>query len=156
MSETQPTTPDAAMLQEFLRERDVTCPRCEYNLRNLIGSRCPECGDELVLRVNLSEPKMAAFFTGLVGLAAGAGFSGLLVVYALVVVLIYDRSWRSFWNSFFFVTSGGFLVLGVAVLIWIRARYYIRRQGYGRQWMLAAGCWCLTLANLVVFTKMIR
>ena len=114
MSETESTTSDAAMLQAFLHERDASCPRCEYNLRNLVGIRCPECGEELVLRVNLSEPKMGAFLTGLVGLAAGSGFSGLLVGYALILILSQGANWRDFWNRFFVITVTGAVVLGVA------------------------------------------
>jgi hypothetical protein len=34
----------------FLRDRDVPCPRCGYNLRSTQSARCcPECGCELVL-----------------------------------------------------------------------------------------------------------
>ena len=155
MSEVLPTLSDRELLQTFLRERDVACPRCEYNLRNLVGDRCPECGDELVLRVNLSEPKMAAFLTGLIGLAAGAGFSGLLILYMVIVSLLMQRG-GGFWGMFLAVTATGFVVMGMGVWFWIRGRKHIRRLPQGRQWILAAGCWCLTLANLIIFTKAIR
>ena len=45
MSEATLPTSEASLLQDFLRDRDVTCPRCAYNLRNLVGNRCPECGN---------------------------------------------------------------------------------------------------------------
>jgi hypothetical protein len=156
MTQSELNTSDATLLQDFLRERDVPCPRCGYNLRNLVGQRCPECGDELVLRVNLSEPKMGAFLTGLVGLASGAGFSGLLALYGLIMITIHDRSMRGFFSSFMIVTAGGLLVLGLGLAIWIRSRSYIRRQPSSRQWWLAVGCWCLVLADLIIFTKSIR
>ena len=50
----EPLEADTDVLRRFLHNRDAPCPRCGYNLRNLEGARCPECGDELVLRVNLS------------------------------------------------------------------------------------------------------
>ena len=155
MSEVLPTFSDQELLQTFLRERDVACPRCEYNLRNLVGDRCPECGDELVLRVNLSEPKMAAFLTGLIGLAAGAGFSGLLILYWLIMVITI-RGRMGGMMSFLVVTICGFVVMGGAIIAWLRARYYIRRQPTSRQWVFTIGCWAMTLANLIIFTKMIR
>src|SRR5688572_24753805 len=34
----------AGLLRAFLAGRDVSCPNCEYNLRDLAGDRCPECG----------------------------------------------------------------------------------------------------------------
>ena len=34
-------------LLQFVRERDVECPGCGYNVRNLASDRCPECGEQL-------------------------------------------------------------------------------------------------------------
>jgi predicted amidophosphoribosyltransferase len=44
-------------LTAFLAGRDQPCPQCQYNLRDLQGTRCPECGEELALRVNIAEPR---------------------------------------------------------------------------------------------------
>src|SRR6478672_12717285 len=38
-----PSSPDWEHIQ-----RDIRCPLCEYNLRGLIESRCPECGYRFV------------------------------------------------------------------------------------------------------------
>lgn len=40
-----------ALLREFLHDTDAPCPLCGYNLRQLTANRCPECGQELELRV---------------------------------------------------------------------------------------------------------
>lgn len=40
----------------FLADRDVACPTCGYNLRNLQSGRCPECSLELKLE-ELSAPR---------------------------------------------------------------------------------------------------
>ena len=72
-SPSAPFETPAEGLRAFLAGRDVECPGCGYNLRDLGGSRCPECGDELVLRVGLAEPRQGALIAGLIGLAAGAG-----------------------------------------------------------------------------------
>jgi DNA-directed RNA polymerase subunit RPC12/RpoP len=43
--------PDPTPLAEFLRERDVACPVCSYNLRGVKAETCPECGHRLTLSV---------------------------------------------------------------------------------------------------------
>ncbi|MBK9128874.1 MAG: hypothetical protein IPM13_13900 [Phycisphaerales bacterium] len=64
----------------FLHDRDVLCPACRYNLRNLATAACPECGRILSLHVNLDTPRFGALlatvvpmlaYTGVMGLAAG-------------------------------------------------------------------------------------
>ena len=35
------------MLTEYLASRDEACPGCGYNLRGLVGDRCPECNQQL-------------------------------------------------------------------------------------------------------------
>lgn len=39
--------PNGEKLAGYLAERDVACPRCEYNLRGLKRRSCPECGVRL-------------------------------------------------------------------------------------------------------------
>ncbi|HYE63570.1 MAG TPA: hypothetical protein VD997_16385 [Phycisphaerales bacterium] len=48
------SSPDPRLI-EYLRENDVKCPRCRYNLRGLETNECPECGDTLVLSLLRSE-----------------------------------------------------------------------------------------------------
>ena len=78
----------AEFLTTFLAGRNAACPGCGYNLRDLQGTRRPECGDILVLRVGLVEPKQAAPIAGLIGLAAGAGLNGLLLLYIAIQAAI--------------------------------------------------------------------
>jgi hypothetical protein len=83
--------PGDGLLKAFLCDRDVACPQCDYNLRNLHGSRCPECGEVLTLGVNLVEPRQKLLIAGLIGLAAGVGFNGLLMIYLCIQML--ERHW---------------------------------------------------------------
>src|SRR5258708_6757298 len=89
-SETLAPSP-TELLQLFLTDRDTPCPQCGYNLRSLRDERCPECGETLVLRVNVAEPRQGALITGLIGLSAGAGLSGLLLIYIAIQVLRFGR-----------------------------------------------------------------
>src|SRR5215208_5792469 len=73
-------TADQAALLEFLRDRDVACPLCHYNLRALTSPRCPECGRELRLSVGLLEPRQGAWLTAQIAVSAAAGIGVLAIV----------------------------------------------------------------------------
>jgi hypothetical protein len=144
---------ESELLRRFLAGRDVPCPRCEYNLRDLAGDRCPECGDVLVIRVNMSEPRLGALISGLVGLSAGAGLNGLLMVYGAAIAL----TRMSYGLGQFFVCNGlEFVVAGLALWLWLRNWRRIRRLSSVLQWRWAAGCWLLTAANLLCFIVFIK
>ena len=61
------------LLLEYLSSRDVACPRCAYNLRALTSPRCPECGEELKLKIATTEPYLKAWITLAASIAALAG-----------------------------------------------------------------------------------
>lgn len=144
---------EGALLREFVSGRDVLCPMCGYSLRDLLTGRCPECGEELCLRINLAEPKMRAYIAGLVGLSVGLGFSGLLLV----------------WVGYMVAARGGGpglrevapLLLQVAVeapvfVWWMRKGAWIRRRSKESRVWLAAGCWALTLVLSGIFMVTVR
>jgi len=79
-----PDPADSEMLQRFLAERDATCPSCGYNLRGLTTDRCPECNQSLTLQVALTEPKLASFVAGVVGVSCGTGFCAVVLAWALL------------------------------------------------------------------------
>jgi hypothetical protein len=148
---------DAApeFLTGFLAGRDAPCPACGYNLRDLQGTRCPECGEMLVLRVGLVEPKQAAPIAGLIGLAAGAGLNGLLLLY-IAIQLALNRVPYSEVQRFLLISLVGLFVQCAVIALWLRKWRVIRRSPSARRWALAAGCWALTLTNLLVFSLSIR
>jgi hypothetical protein len=74
-----PAERERAWLLEYLRDRDVPCPLCGYNLRQLDSARCPECGREIRLSVNLAEPYLRAWLTTAIALCASAGM-GVIVL----------------------------------------------------------------------------
>ena len=67
---------DLERLLEFLRDRDVACPVCGYNLRNLTTPVCPECRHELSLSVDAADVRLAVFVAAL----APGIFSGIMAV----------------------------------------------------------------------------
>lgn len=146
---------DAGFLQSFLAERDTPCPNCGYNLRCLTSDRCPECAEGLRLQVGLQEPRLAAYVGGLIGLASGAGFGGLLLAYALIRFSARPTSSR-FFNEFVAITGLGFLIHMLALMAWIRMRRYLRACAPARRGLLVLLCWALPITLLAVFTGYIR
>src|SRR5688572_30604696 len=106
-------------LTAFLSGREAACPGCEYNLRDLTTDRCPECGQSIQLALRLVEPRQGALIAGLVGLAAGAGFGGLLLVYVLIVLIV--RNGRGMPPpEFFWIITVGFIAHGIGLGLWVR------------------------------------
>jgi hypothetical protein len=148
--------PPAELLRAFLTDRDAPCPQCGYNLRDLHGDRCPECGELLVLRVNVAEPRQGALIAGLVGLSAGAGLSGLLLIYMLIQ-LLRERNWSSPEMYYFAgINTAGLLIEGTAILLWLRHWRRIRRRPRSTRVALAVACWGLTLLNITIFSFAIK
>jgi hypothetical protein len=52
---------DADRLRDFLTNRNVPCPVCGYNLRELKSDRCPECGAALVIQVGSPQARIGLF-----------------------------------------------------------------------------------------------
>jgi len=145
---------ESALLRLYLADRDVPCPQCNYNLRNLTGNVCPECGEEIALRVYFVEPRQAAPLAGLITLSAGAGLNGLLLIYWMFVIWRFGQRSNRIADKFFLVNFFGALALGICMVIWLRCWGYIRRS-QGRWWLFGASV-VLTLLDLVIFIVIIR
>ena len=80
-----PDTPnDTALLLAFVRERDVECPRCGYNLRNLTQPVCPECHELLILKVGVRKFRLVWLILMLApGLFSAIAFGMFLTMCAL-------------------------------------------------------------------------
>jgi hypothetical protein len=83
------TQTDQTHLMSWLEGRDVKCPVCEYNLRDLKGPVCPECSAPLVLSISSSNHNPGPWITAMLSVALGAGFDGVVTV-ILTVALISD------------------------------------------------------------------
>jgi hypothetical protein len=73
------------MLLEFVRERDVPCPACGYNLRNLTWPVCPECREPLSLNVTHELPPIGLF----VATIGPSFFSALLAIVLITLTLMF-------------------------------------------------------------------
>jgi hypothetical protein len=145
---------ESALLGLYLADRDVPCPSCGYNLRDLVQAACPECGEPLALCVNILEPRQAAPLTGLIALSCGAGMNGLLLMYAAIETFI-GRGGGDF-GRFVMVNLVGFVVLGACIAGWLKLWLRIRRLERRQRWLLVAACALLTLTDVILFTKLIQ
>ena len=139
----------------FVRGRDVWCPGCAYNLRDLASDRCPECGQELEVSLRLVEPRQGLLIAGLVGLAAGAGLGGLLLVYGFLVAVVMRQPTYGM-GRFFAINSVGFVAHGIVLLLWVRNWGRICRASPGLRRTMVFVCWAMPLAFVVVFAGYIR
>ncbi len=143
---------DLDALREYLATRDAACPSCGYNLRGLTSDRCPECHQEIALRVSLVDPRVGLFLVGVVGWALGAGFSLLLLVYVLVT---YPRI-GGLPNNFVLTLLAGATIQGGVVLLLLLNNRRIRRWSIGLRTCLALVGYAASLANVLIFSAMIR
>jgi hypothetical protein len=141
------------LLATFLADHDQPCPQYGYNLRNLQGTRCPECGEDLVLRVNAAEPRQKLLIAGLIGLSAGAGLNGLLLIYAMIIML---RKRFGGDQKFWYVCGVGLLIEAGAMFAWLRSWRTIRRLPMSARLLLVVGCWVLALIDIVIFSFTIK
>ena len=83
------TTQRQEMLLELLRDHDVDCPVCSYNLRALTSPVCPECRQPLELTVGAPHVRLGWL---LVALAPGffSGVAACLVLILTVAIYLED------------------------------------------------------------------
>ncbi len=77
------------MLVTFLRHRDMTCPQCGYNLRNLTRPVCPECEAVLELSVGAKAQRLGM----LLALVAPGYFCGIAMLLFVVIGTFAGAEW---------------------------------------------------------------
>lgn len=130
------------LLLEFLRERDVPCPACGYNLRNLTRSQCPECRKELVLAVGLTKPRFG-WFLATITPGLFSGIAALLLLIPLIGEMVLGGGVAPW---FIWATDAFGWFSGLAALVIVRFRYPFLRQPQPTQRMWAAVAWGIHLA----------
>lgn len=147
-----PKMTNQEILRALLAKYSEQCPSCKYDLHKLTGRHCPECGQELVPRIELESPNLASFVTGLVGLSGGLGFSGLLLTYYLWK--LYENGFVT-WNmsevQFSVVLAIEFLISCVIFFIWIIFSGFIRRMRARKRWIMAVVCFSFPIIFLIIF-----
>ncbi|MCH7700711.1 MAG: hypothetical protein IID37_03385 [Planctomycetes bacterium] len=135
---------DSKLLRLFLLDRDATCPRCGYNLRDLTEPRCPECGEALTLKVSAQRPIFGLFWvTILPGI-----LSGVCAIVLLVLLQFDPQVPPAVW----WVDLFGF-VSGASVAVFFTYRRAFSRRSEKVQLTVAVIVW---LVHVVVFLVLAR
>jgi hypothetical protein len=147
---------DTEFLRSYLAERDIPCPVCGYNLRNLHSDRCPECGRGLMLQVGTTEPRMGAFITGLVGLAAGIGWNSFLLLWTLFVTIVRGRQFNRDMQTVLYIAIPCVAASGIGLSFWMRKRHWVRTRSERQQWLFAGLMWVPNVLSFLLFTWAIK
>lgn len=156
----QPTSPptsprdaeEVVLLLRFVHERDIRCPRCDYNLRNLTQPVCPECRDELHLSVGLRRPQLAWLIAAL----APGIFSGIAAFFmgAMLIVINLSPTGRADWRMYV-LDAFGWLSAIVCVALFFR-RYKFLKQASQVQMTITGGIWFVHVAFFMVMWAFMR
>jgi hypothetical protein len=138
-------------LIEYLRDRDVGCPLCDYNLRGLVSDRCPECGREIRLNVQAAEPYLRAWVIAAMALGGSAGIG------IFILVIVVKEGWPPvrmvgvcFAMVYFLIAIPLF-----GILIFAR-RAFLRREKSTQELMAGASIVTTLLALLLLLLEMAR
>ncbi len=145
-------TDDVARLLSFLDDRDVDCPLCGYNLRDLTRPQCPECRQELLLTVGVTRPKFLWFLLAV----APCTFSGIAAGLLLIPMIIQPLSGGGPPQPPIFVLEALGWLSALGGLVLVRYRFAFLRQTSKRQRICAAAVWgAHVLAFLVFFLTLL-
>lgn len=127
------------LLLAYLRDRDVPCPRCDYNLRNLTTTHCPECREELHLQVGVQRVQLHALIAFLI---PGMG-SGVMLGIMIVMCIIHGLPPREVLGVMAILLMSALLTLPAL----LNYRWFIGGKA-SIQWLAASMTWIL---HIMVF-----
>ncbi|MEO1008619.1 MAG: hypothetical protein AAFX79_08635 [Planctomycetota bacterium] len=148
-----PPVPDE-LLVGYVRARDVPCPTCGYNLRDLATPTCPECGEGLVLRLGATTPRTALLVAGLAPILMSAGFCGILLLY--LGFLAAFRGGPGLGPAEVVPLVLGLVALLPVARVWARRWHGLRRAPLVRRWGLLAMIWAWSIAPPLVFLSIVN
>ena len=135
----QPLTPTPptlntrqVFLAEYLAVHESPCPRCGYNLHGLRSDRCPECGDQIELRIGLTEPRLGAMITLLVFVSLAFGASTLM---GLIAAIQAPASWWEETGARCLLAQ--WIISSIALPTSLLLRQPFRRLPHSSQWIIA-------------------
>ena len=144
---------DHELLTTHLAERDEPCPGCAYNLRGLTGTRCPECNQELRLRVGLMDPHLAWYIFGIVGIGMSLGFCALLLIWVGSMIATGSSGPQ---GRDILLLAAGSIVAGALMWWWLGARRRFAGASPRSRWNYAAAAATAAIAIPIWFMATVR
>jgi len=142
------------LLLAYVGGRDVECPTCRYNVRDLKSPVCPECGERLVLRLQAVKPRVGVLIAGLLPMAMALGFIVSLLLYALWARLSWgDWLWDDATELVLMLT----LVATLSVSTWLWASRWSRVRVWKPQQrsVLLLAFWLMSVGSVVAIFAVI-
>jgi hypothetical protein len=142
-----PVIDEEAHLLAWVRDRDVPCPVCGYNLRDLTQPVCPECRHDVHLTVGVLQPRLGWLFVAL----APAAFSGIAAALLLIPIVGSSLMTREYppW-PILAVDAFGWLSALAGLVLFRRRNAFLRRSAAVQSgWAL--GVWGIHLAAFALF-----
>ena len=139
------------VLARYLRGRDVSCPRCSHNLRDVAGDVCPGCGEELRLGVGLVDAYLRAWVALAVGLFVPAG------VGVFCVIIVADSGWPP--ARMYPITLSLLYFMGcVPLAVWAAAgrRRFLRMSRAAQRGWAVAACAATAAVGVMFFLGIYR
>ncbi|RNC80285.1 MAG: hypothetical protein ED559_00265 [Phycisphaera sp.] len=135
---------DEELIPLILKDRDMRCPRCNYNLRGGRSMYCPECGSLLAINRQAvclahdvdyrhTSSQEGLFRLSVVGL-------GLATVVFLVLSASNATGGRGF-NWMLMVLASGLVVHPVLIVLAFVYKLRMLQQSKVRWQFIAAACW---------------
>ena len=135
------------LLSMFLRGRDVPCPLCGYNLRDLTQQQCPECRHELLLTVGVTKPRFLWFLLAM----TPCTFAGIAAGLALIPMIVQGLAGAGPPPAVIVTLVLLGLVSALGGLMLIRHRFAFLRQEPRRQRRLAVAVWMIHALALLAW-----
>ncbi len=148
-----PIQAEKRLIEEYVRGRDMPCPSCGYNLRDLHAAySCPECGADLVLRLHAprkdrQRKRDTSFDSGLTAFVFAFGLTAFLGVMALMSHFTNPAEPLALAVV---VHISAAVVLVALTLSWLHWRARLRAMAPQRRTAMAVGCWLLAIVVVVV------
>lgn len=133
MSGDDPARRTDELLREYLRERDVSCAGCGYNLRNLTTGFCPEC--RVRPRLNVGKPgRSVAGFAAMICPICGSVCIGIVALVVGVALGLTDDV------AEIVIVAGLDLLLLLVLVIWapllLGLRWWLQLAGACLSWAM--------------------
>jgi hypothetical protein len=146
-TEPEPAADEGAIVLEWVRGRDVECPLCGYNLRDLSEPRCPECRKALTLAVSLREMRIGWF---LVTVTPGL-FSVIAATLLLIPIIVVPLTEGGAPPWFILALDAFGWLSGIAALVLIRRRVAFLRLPTARQQVWGLLAWAVHIGVFFLF-----
>jgi hypothetical protein len=150
VSDARPAS-DADLLLDFVRDRDVPCPLCRYNLRALTTPVCPECRHPLALAVGI--PRLR--FEWLIAAVTPCTFSGLAALLLIIPIIAVPATGGGSAPPGIYLLDAFGWMSGAAGVTLILRRYAFLRLSLVAQRLIALTIWGIHLTAFALLVLLI-